>query len=126
MCYRFGAIKSAPAPVARETEAAPVQGSLFLDVPGQDADKALRPVIEITDAKIESHVEQEPNALSEEQQELLGRMEEIKVSSHIARELLAKWPVSAIRHQLDCLADRKPRSRAATFVKSVTRDVGYA
>lgn len=74
-------------------------------------------------------VEEEPGGLGEsaersadltaEQQQLLTRMRHIRVSPAIAHELLDQWPASAILHQLDCLADRKPRNRAATLVKSV-------
>ncbi len=116
-----------------EDEAVPVQGTLAFDVPdgefsvsvaAQSASVAApetepSPVKQEVEVLVEPSVEVEAPALSPEQEELLARMEAIRVSVPIARELLLKWPASAIRCQLDCLDDRKPKNRAATFVKSV-------
>ncbi len=118
-------------PVSPETqpddEATPVQGTLVFGAPDDEPSGAFSSGVVLAMSGSTQTVEpqQEPEeeelapALSLEQEELLARMEAIRVSAPIARELLEKWPASAIRHQLDCLEDRKPKSRAATFVKSV-------
>ncbi len=101
-------------------ETPPFQGTLLFDGPGQDAGIPLVIIAPESAAEIEPQNESEvAEAFTEPQRELLARMEKIRVSPQIARELLAGFPASAIAHQLDCLADRKPRSKAATFVKSV-------
>lgn len=50
---------------------------------------------------------------------LLRRILNLKVSPHIARQLLEETPVADLEVQLDCLDDREPRDVAATFVKAV-------
>ena len=101
-------------------ETPPFQGTLLFDGPGQDAGIPLVTIAPESAAEIEPQTESEiAEAFTEPQRELLARMENIRVSPQIARELLDGFPASAIEHQLDCLADRKPRSKAATFVKSV-------
>ncbi len=96
-----------PAPV----QPAPVQGELELFGPTTDSSGAG----EASSSASFSSTDE----WSDEQRELLGRMETIKVSLPIVHELLRNNQTTALRHQLDCLADRKPRSKAATFVKSV-------
>ena len=60
-----------------------------------------------------------PEEFTPPERELLARMEAIRVSPEAARELVRKLPPEALQVQLDCLDDREPRDRAATFVKSV-------
>ncbi len=50
---------------------------------------------------------------------LLQRMLSLKVSPAVAGELLQRASREILQLQLDCLDDREPRSRAATFVKAV-------
>ncbi len=59
----------------------------------------------------------EPESRTEED-ELLSKMLDIKVSPEVARELLRIVPAQALRLQLDCLRDRQPRDPAAVFVKA--------
>jgi nucleoside-diphosphate-sugar epimerase len=108
-------------------EAAPVQGTLLFGAPDDEPTGAFSSGVvlaipgatQTVEPQQELQEEEPAPALSPEQEELLARMEAIRVSVPIARELLLKWPSSAIRCQLDCLEDRQPKNRAATFVKSV-------
>lgn len=102
--YHFSARALAP---VEEMAPAPVQGELQLFGPTTDA---------VGEEGSSSTASEE---WSDEQREVLARMEAIKVSLPIAHELLRNNQTTALRHQLDCLTDRKPRSKAATFVKSV-------
>ena len=111
--YRFGDIAPAEASLSssepKQSLLPPLQPTLF-DAPSP----AVLPALP---APVQEPVEGgEPDA---QRAGLLERMEAIRVSPQIARELLDQWPASAIEHQLDCLDDRKPRSKPATFVKSV-------
>ncbi len=56
------------------------------------------------------------------QDDLLQRMLNLKVSSAVASELLQNTARDVLQLQLDCLDDREPRSRAATFVKAVREE----
>lgn len=51
--------------------------------------------------------------------DLLQRMLGLNVSPEVARQLAASTSEDELRLHLDCLDDREPRDRAATFVKSV-------
>lgn len=55
---------------------------------------------------------------------VLRRLESIGVDGAVARHILEQHSVEAIRLQLDCLADRKPRDPAALFLYAVRRDLG--
>ncbi len=109
--YHFSARILAP---VEEAALMPVQGELELFGPVTDSTSAGE-----TTSSSETSSSSASEEWSDEQRELLARMEGVKVSSPIAHELLRNNAPSALRHQLDCLADRKPRSKAATFVKSV-------
>lgn len=50
---------------------------------------------------------------------LLQRMLNLKISPDVAHELFESTPPEVLQLQLDCLDDRDPRNRAATFVKAV-------
>ncbi len=51
--------------------------------------------------------------------DLLQRMLDLNVSPEVARQLVAGTSEEELRLHLDCLEDREPRDRAATFVKAV-------
>ncbi len=53
-----------------------------------------------------------------EEDELMARMLEIKVSPEVARELLRLISPQSLRLQLNCLRSRQPRDLAAVFVKA--------
>ena len=129
--YTFGTqgIRS-PEEIARETERAkerPPSGAVLL-APGEGQSEAeSRPAQPFTGRTFEGGVVPSPAPVAASTSEtssspeaaLLTRMVSIGVSESIARELLRDFHHCGIEKQLDCLADRKPRSRAATFVKSV-------
>jgi hypothetical protein len=57
--------------------------------------------------------------LSGEHADLMRRMLDLKISRHVAQDLLKDYPIELLQAQLDCLAARVPRDWAATYVKSV-------
>lgn len=122
-----GALPASPEAGTQGDEAAPVQGTLLFGAPDDEPTGAFSSGVvlaipgstQTVEHGQELQEEELAPALSPEQEGLLARMEAIRVSVPIARELLEKWPSSAIRCQLDCLEDRQPKNRAATFVKSV-------
>ena len=130
--YTFGTqgIRS-PEEIAREAQRAKDRppSSAILLAPGEGAnDSSLRAEEPFAGRTFEAEAatfssEAPPEAatfLSETAEEaLLARITAIGVSKHIARELLRDFNHGGIQKQLDSLDDRKPRSRAATFVKSV-------
>ncbi len=136
--YTFGTqgIRS-PEEIAREAQRAKERppSSAVLLAPGEsgsEAQTAPRPVEAFAGRTFEGEVvapvptvvpapvaASSSESSSSPEEALLARMIGIGVSESIARELLRDFHHSGIEKQLDCLDDRKPRSRAATFVKSV-------
>lgn len=119
------ALPESAADVAQPQISAP-QGTLLFNGPGEDiaapnpAPSASKADASKAESKTPTQPETEaPPEFTLEQSALLTRMQALKVSSDIARELLENYPAGAIEQQLDALPDRKPRSKAATFVKAV-------
>lgn len=121
LIYHFTKRRAAPLapelPAPAEEAPDPIQGTLRFDGPETREDEAPAPAPPEKPRKAEEKPTEE--SLSSEALALLAEMEALRVSRKTALELLEQWPLTAIRSQLDCLEDRKPKSRPATFVKSV-------
>jgi hypothetical protein len=96
-----------PRKKALAAEKAPVNSNLFETANPSSAKVSI----------VETPVVETPHAQPVD--ELLQQMFDLKVSPDVAQEFLQSISPETIRLQLDCLDDRQPKDRAATFVKAI-------
>lgn len=77
------------------------------------------PLVLLKPTEKAARVDNNNDGLSAEHNNVMSRILAMKVSPDVARELVTTVPLEKLYFQLDCLTDREPRDRAATFVKAV-------